>query len=219
MSLEPSTSGKALLLTTNTEVSIAPKLHARQNGSVSTTTNGKAKKKRARGANSVGDGTATPLTEASSSASAEESAKLSNRVLRVLPQGLVPNVSRYSTSSETGTVPAYVSRATLAAQDGETGSTSNPRPWRARIRRLPPPADPSQEQASGALASSPAPRVLVPNGDISKNPSSQKPAEKVSDGVILVWSPEVVVPEGHIVLSGQTEDVEDWDMVRCVPPR
>ena len=219
MSLEPSASGKALLLTTSTEVSIAPKLHARQNGSTGTSLNGKAKKKKARGANGATESVATSAPEATSSTLADETAKLSNRVLRVLPRYLVPDCSASNNSAEIDTVFGYVSRATLAAQDGKIGTTSNPQPWRARIRRLLPPADPSQEQAPGAPTLSPAPRVLIPNGDTSNSKNAPKPTEQVHDEVILVWSPEVAVPEGHLVLSSQIEDVEDWDMVRCVLSR
>lgn len=200
VSLEPS--GKALLLTTSTEVSIAPKLHTRQNGSAGSVTNGKPGKKKARGTTGV-DASGTPTTETIASSATGETAKLSSCVLRVLP-------SRFSLlpPEETDTVFAYVSRATLVAQCRAKETT----PWRVRVRKLPPPTDPSQEQASGAPILPPVPRVLIPNGETS---GDSQPAEEAHNELILAWSPDVAIPDGHIILSGKIETIENWDVVRC----
>ncbi|KAH9840780.1 AAA-domain-containing protein [Rhodofomes roseus] len=215
VSLEPSTAGKALLLTTSTEVSIAPKLHSRQNGSAGPAVNGKTKQKKHRGANGKVNGVSTPAEDLSGSIPNGEAAKLPVRVMRVLPHRLVPSSPTTSHRlPDADVVIAYVSRAALTSLAEASGSASNPSPWRARVRRLPPPSDPSQEQNSGGPASPPAPRVLVPNGEASAAKAPSQPPEKARDEVVLVWSPEVPVPEGHVVISGQIENVEDWDMVR-----
>ncbi|TFY54857.1 hypothetical protein EVJ58_g8610 [Rhodofomes roseus] len=215
VSLEPSTAGKALLLTTSTEVSIAPKLHSRQNGSAGPVVNGKTKQKKHRGANGKVNGVSTPAEDLSGSTPNDEAAKLPVRVMRVLPHRLVPSSPTTSHRlPDADVVIAYVSRAALTSLAEASGSASNPSPWRARVRRLPPPSDPSQEQNSGGPASPPAPRVLVPNGEASAAKAPSQPPEKARDEVVLVWSPEVPVPEGHVVISGQIENVEDWDMVR-----
>ncbi|KZT66890.1 AAA-domain-containing protein [Daedalea quercina L-15889] len=214
VSLEPSTAGKALLLTTSTEVSIAPKLHARQSTSGSAIANGKTKQKRHRGLNGKVSGTSTPTASDTRAGptSKDEAAKLLTRAMRVLPQRLLQSPpAPIIPVRETDAVLAYVSRATLTSQGETSGSPSDPQPWRARIRRLSPPSDPSQEQAHGAPTSPLVPRVLVPNGEAKG--AAQTP-EQVRDEVVLVWSPAVFVPEGHIVLRGQVDDVEDWDMVR-----
>ncbi|KAH9929150.1 AAA-domain-containing protein [Fomitopsis serialis] len=216
--VEPSTSGKALLLTTSTEVSIAPKLHARQNGAV---VNGKTKQKKHRSANGKVDGISGPAEGHAGPTPADEVIRSPARMMRVLPQRLVSLPSMLVNSSqESDVIVAYVSKATLGAQNEPSGSSSDPLPWRARVRRLSPPSDPSQEQASGAPTAPPAPRVLIPNGEASNTKALSQPPEKVRDEVVLIWSQGVPVPEGHIVPCGQIECVEDgtWLRVSFVAP-
>ncbi|KAH9929156.1 uncharacterized protein B0H18DRAFT_219979 [Fomitopsis serialis] len=72
-------------------------------------------------------------------------------------------------------------------------SSFDPLPWRARVRRLSPPSDPSQEQPSGAPRTPPAPRVLVPNSEALNTKALSQPPEKARDEVVLIWSQDVPV--------------------------
>ncbi|GBE85761.1 Peroxisome biosynthesis protein [Sparassis crispa] len=211
--LEPSTSGKALLLTTSTEVSIAPKLRRKAGASGSrggpTAINGSSGSTKVNGINGGINGV-SKLKQGNDVPHKDAGKKRrQTRTLRVLPQRIFPP----SSPVDSEVAIAYVSRAVLASLDEEPQAVKRVKSWRAVVRRVRPPADPTQEQAGhgpSALAA-PAPRVLVPNAD---GVNGRPPSPAQNDEVVVVWSPEVTIPGGHIVFHGIVDGVDDWDLVR-----
>lgn len=202
VSSDPS-SGKALLLTTSTEVSIAPKLRAKQK-SVRAQPDAKG------------------LTKASTSASGESSrsaapqkAKTSYpaRTLRLLPQR---HLGRYPTPLPTssGQSLGFVSYRTLLSLYPDRFPGQKLHGWQVTVRRVSPPVNPDKETSTHTPSIAPTPRVLVPNGDPSS--SKGKTPEPTKDELTAVWSPDVPVPDGHIALAGGCDNAEDWDLVRYV---
>ncbi|KAI0919744.1 hypothetical protein AcV5_001721 [Taiwanofungus camphoratus] len=214
VSLEPSTNGKASLLTTSTEVSIAPKLRSKSNASAThgilygALENGKHN-----GVNESVNGTGIGKQDRTVSTVKTVRKKKQTRTLRSLPQRLMPSTSSLTslTGDEADLTVAYVSRVTLCSLSEEFPPSPTVKSWRALLRRIPPPSDPTQE-LTPAPSADPAPRVLVPNGE----PSAVKPPplSAVNDEVVLVWSSSIPMPEGHIVLQGSVDGIEDWDLVR-----
>ncbi|KAJ7350362.1 P-loop containing nucleoside triphosphate hydrolase protein [Mycena albidolilacea] len=137
VSIQPESKGSALLLTTNTEVSIAPKLHSQKRPQVNGTPNG-----------------APPATAtAAPNEASVPSPPVSPQTLRVLPPHLLGLPFPEHTGPE---VLAYVSPATFSllhpsAPIDETVYHKTP------LKRLHPPADPSAPSPSAAP---PVTRVL-----------------------------------------------------------
>ncbi|RDX44678.1 AAA-domain-containing protein [Lentinus brumalis] len=202
VSLQPST-GKALLLTNSTEVSIAPKV--------------RAKTKQSKGlVNSKG----TKTTGAMNGSSAEdtpalEKAKASKhaKTLRLLPQRFLRDLPS-ATASTSGETLAFVSFRTLLSVYPQASSTQQLRGWRAVVRRLAPPVSPGKDEASTSPLAQATPRVLVPNGESSSKPAAGTTPAK--DEVLVMWSPDIPVPDGHVALQQPCEGAEDWDLVRLV---
>ncbi len=200
VSLQPST-GKALLLTNSTEVSIAPKV--------------RAKTKQSKGSvNSKG----TKTTGAMNGSSAEdtpalEKAKASKhaKTLRLLPQRFLRDLPS-ATASTSGETLAFVSFRTLLSVYPQASSTQQLRGWRAVVRRLAPPVSPGKDEASTSPLAQATPRVLVPNGESSSKPAAGTTPAK--DEVLVMWSPDIPVPDGHVALQQPCEGAEDWDLVR-----
>ncbi|KAL7278137.1 hypothetical protein ACG7TL_008108 [Trametes sanguinea] len=198
VSLEPST-GKALLLTTSTEVSIAPKVR------------GKAKAAKA-----------TPDSKSTVTANgahgqqppaAEKKAPRPTRTLRILPKHLLEQ-SAQSTFNGSEVPLAYVSYKTLASLNVQCSSSPRLNGWRATVRRISPPASPDQEHGAPSAVSQPAPRVLKPNGEPSSSQVAPSDSETLRNEVVVVWSPDVPVPDGHVALQGGCDNAEDWDLVK-----
>lgn len=219
VSVEPASSGKALLLTTSTEVSIAPKTRgppgSKLNGSVSS-----ASTKTSSGKTRV-NGAALEDTKFNSTVSEDdaEQRKKRTQILRHLPARVLPPFSPTCPALENGSVLAlgFVSKHTLAIISGtDPSSEVIPKPWRAKVWRVASPVDPSGPPA-GANASGPAmPRILQPTDpNAPKGPSSTTNVEKPPENEILVaWSPDVPVPGGHITLHGSVGGIEDWDLTK-----
>ncbi|CDO70672.1 hypothetical protein BN946_scf184761.g10 [Trametes cinnabarina] len=200
VSLEPPT-GKALLLTTSTEVSIAPKVRSK---SKPTKAAPKSSSKTATAVNGVNGHSA--------SAVAKEAARPS-RTLRLLPKRVLEN-SRQDVLNGSDAPLAYVSFKTLASLNAWPSVSSPPRAWRASVRRAAPPASPDQEPRGASAVSQPVARVLKPNGEASSSKVASVESDATQNEVIVLWSPDVPVPDGHVALSEGCENAEDWDLVR-----
>lgn len=203
VSLNPSTNGKALLLTSGTEVSIAPKTRGKVNGTASPAARTEAQQKV--------DAKAKEAKEAE-----EQESRI--RVLRTLPSRILSSMQPSCPSLDKGSVAAvgFVSRTFLNELAGQS-LFAKPNAWIASIDRLPPPIDPSQEQSG--LTASPippaAPRVLLAQDpDAPRAPPSVAVDEVLQNQIIVSWSAEVPVPDDHVLLHGSVGGVEDWDYVK-----
>ncbi|KAF7970317.1 hypothetical protein HWV62_24390 [Athelia sp. TMB] len=193
VSIDPHSKSDALLLTTNTEVSIAPKLRS--------TTSTPASKKAA------GSSFATTASTASSK---EKSAEATTpfHILRVLP----PSIIHLVTDSAAYTRPepiALTSKATfdiLTAQINLFGATEAKEVGEhfhhATLRHLPGPLDPSAPTPGAAPAAVPIAKVITAKDPSSAQPKSDDAAKTVGDKgaevVLLGW--RAGIPEHHVVL-------------------
>ena len=128
------------------------------------------------------------------------------RTLRLLPKRYISTLS----VADNPEVPlAFVSYRILLSlyPDGVNGQKLHG--WKALVRRVAPPANPDKEGSSTPSATSIAPKVLVPGGD-----TKQEPTSKPSNEVLVMWSPEVPVPDGHVTLVSGCDNAEDWDLVK-----
>ncbi|KAF7794446.1 hypothetical protein EIP86_005580 [Pleurotus ostreatoroseus] len=210
VSVEPQAKGKALLLTTSTEVSIAPKTRTAQvNGNTSaksSLTNGKSN-------GTLPDKGKAKVTEAPTEDEIERRRKCT-RVLRHLPARILPSFSPTCPTLEDGSVLAvgFVAKHTLNMLTDQPHDAT-PKTWVAQVWRLPPPADPSAPSGSQNPALPAAPKVLVPTDSNTKG-SSVTDEKKPDNEILVAWSPELPVPGGHISLHGSVASIEDWDQVR-----
>ncbi|RPD58266.1 AAA-domain-containing protein [Lentinus tigrinus ALCF2SS1-7] len=202
VSLQPST-GKALLLTNSTEVSIAPKVRAKTKQAKGASVN---KAGKAASVNGPPSQTTPPPEKVKAPRPAKTLRLLPQRFLRDLP------LSAARTSGETL---AFVSYTTLLSLYPQAHPTEQLGGWRAVVRRLAPPTNPDKEAAPTSPLAQAVPRVLVPNGESSSSKLSAG-ATPAKDEVLVVWSPDVPVPDGHVALQQQCEGAEDWDLVRLV---
>ena len=147
VSTEPA-SGKALLLTNSTEVSIAPKLRSKTKVPKTGTDS-----KRASHATMTVNGSA-PSTSA-----ATEKIKVTRaaRILRLLPQRFLRDMtdSAYSRYEEPL---AFVSYKTLLSLYPHASPAQQLKGWRATVRRIPPPPSPDKDATPTSPAIPPAPR-------------------------------------------------------------
>ncbi|KAK7473010.1 Peroxisome biosynthesis protein pex1 [Stygiomarasmius scandens] len=194
VSLDPRPKNNALLLSTNTEVSIAPKLHSRQQKALSKSTS----------KDNSSSSNGTPIT-ASSSAKSKPTLNTTSQTLRVLPR----RVPSLHTPTYNGTeILGYVSLRTFANlfPSTEPGTTTY---RKVAYRRLQPPSDPSESQ-SGQEPALPAPKVLNPG---EKEKDKSEPVTE-SDDVFICSTAGIV--EQHIVFPNLPKDVEEWDLVRFI---
>ncbi|EIW52807.1 AAA-domain-containing protein [Trametes versicolor FP-101664 SS1] len=205
VSLEPS-AGKALLLTASTEVSIAPKVRSKTKGAKAGS-DAKAAQKAAPLANGVnGDHAPSPEKKSVSGLS---------RTLRLLPKRMLVGAPQaHSVSDGPETPIAYVSYTTLAGLRPTQPPSSQLHAWRASIRRIPPPANPARESEPASAPSQRAPRVLIPNGEAGSSKASAAASTPPRNEVVVVWSPDVYVPDGHVSLQAGCDNAEDWDLIR-----
>lgn len=187
VSLDPSDKGKALLLTTSTEVSIAPKTRAKPQASQN-------------------NGAKSPVPKekgAIPSVPAPSRPKKNTQILRSLPIRSVPLLKIFSSIDDSL---AYVSRATFLELTGRVGQVEL-QTHRAEIKRIRPPVDPSGTPGAPVPAAPSVTKLLN-----SQTKEEEKPKSDLS--VLLVTSDQV--PDRHILLSNSVDGVEDFDLVRCV---
>ncbi len=211
VSVEPQAKGKALLLTTSTEVSIAPKTRA--NGSTSsksTSTN--------RQTNGTPQGKGKAKTTESTTEEEVERRRKRTVILRNLPTRILPSFSPTCPALDDGTMLAvgFVSKSTINSLTDQPRDAT-PRTWVAKVWRLTPPSDPSASSGSQSALAPAIPRVLVPSDPNNKGPSVVD-EKKPSNEILVAWSPELPVPGRHISLHGSVAGIEDWDQVRSVYP-
>ncbi|KAI8995209.1 AAA-domain-containing protein [Trametes punicea] len=200
VSLEPST-GKALLLTTSTEVSIAPKV--------------RSKGKPAKASDPKSTSTQVNGVKSHQSPTPEKKTRHPSRTLRLLSRRLFERSSESARNASD--VPlAYVSYKTLVGLKALPSPSSQLNGWRATVQRLPPPASPDQESGPASTTSQLVPRVLKPNGETSSSKTTSSTSSTLRNEVIVVWSPDVPVPDGHIALRAGVVNEDDWDLVKVV---
>jgi peroxin-1 len=202
----------AALLTTDTEVSIAPKSHkkSRTETKVSSTT----------------------TIEPSAVPSTHEKPSYPSEILRVLPARLVRS-SDSTTPPRDGKSRAYIHPYTLSLLTGTRYIPFDPNPnpprsgwWCARARLLEPPKDPTDivnssngnntNAKSNAEADDGEAKVLHPG---SKGEAGVKEDEgNAKDGWEVWLGISDRVLETHVVFVGEMKvEVGDWDLVRCAP--
>lgn len=196
VNLNPQSQGNVLLLTTNTEVSIAPKLHRLSRGPTTTARSGLA------AAGNVG----TSLTKEANIT--EDAMQQSAQILRVLPQRIVHPCPEYIGSELT----AYVSPSTfshlkpLHKFSKDAGMVVC---FQSTLSRLQPPVDPSLITSQSSPA--PVPRILKPEASENFNHVDGK-QDSAAGSVFVGWAEGV--PDNHIVFPAFPDGVEEWDLVQ-----
>ncbi|KJA20005.1 hypothetical protein HYPSUDRAFT_204070 [Hypholoma sublateritium FD-334 SS-4] len=186
--------GNALLLTTNTEVSIAPKLHRnREAPSTNPPINGHA----AVSPKPTINGTATAAAPSATTKTASE-------ILRVIPSRLVSG-STYPEHSGLELL-AFVSPRTLDQLEPLLADRTPSWFHHAAFKKLAAPHDPS---ASSSDVPAPEPTTRVLNAAAREDPV---PAKLVPGDIYIGTSKEI--PSGHIVFSALPDGLEEWDLVR-----
>ncbi|KAL1723778.1 P-loop containing nucleoside triphosphate hydrolase protein [Schizophyllum commune] len=188
-SLDVSSKSNAALLTTDTEISIAPKPHRRG----AHTSKGRA-----------------PAEPSSFDVPSKLQAHPKSTVLRVLPSRLSAPAPEYTGPELLG----YVSKATFRKLDGASGSPAAASELpagtykKARVKRLSPPVDPLAGPSTSSEAA-PAPRILSAGKEAStEEKKSEDDAEVVYVGILDG------IPDRSIVLPMLTHGIEEWDMVK-----
>ncbi|KAG6813748.1 hypothetical protein H0H92_007700 [Tricholoma furcatifolium] len=196
VSLSPSLKDSALLLTTDTEVSIAPKLHGSNRR-----TDAKPRQDKD-----------TPKTNGDV-ATKDTKQILTTHVLRVLPQGTFPSaLPEYAGTELVG----YISAATFEKLFSlDTVQRGDLQCFNATFKRLVPPADPSSSSSSAAPPpAAPTTRVIKPNASGS-NDTLEDDVQR--EDIIFVGSLKGLV-DGHIVFPAVPKGVEDWDLLALSLP-
>ncbi|KAJ3749282.1 P-loop containing nucleoside triphosphate hydrolase protein [Lentinula detonsa] len=159
VSLDPQAKNNVLLLSTNTEVSISPKLHPnRRPHAKKTTVNG--------GSASSENSVPKPIL------------KQPFQILRVLPAHILPKPLNSHSGSE---VMGYVSASTLVRIIPATRDMAKQRTChKASVKRLEPPVDP-EISTTRAVETAPEPKVLNPG---EKNQQSEESSESIYIGEI-----------------------------------
>lgn len=183
--LDPQSKGNALLLTTNTEVSIAPKLH-KSNAVPSKKADITSKPPRR-----------FPVSTSSSKPQPQGTIASTTKTLRVLPPRLLHGVAFTDTTGPD--ILSYVAPGTFEEQ------ASDSQFCHAQLRRFPAPVDPSTPP------SEPTPQDATPRNLKLGEGDKQEDDKQISSVVIGTQSD---VPPQHIVLSALPEGVEEWDIVR-----
>ncbi|KAF8170325.1 P-loop containing nucleoside triphosphate hydrolase protein [Mycena galopus ATCC 62051] len=190
VSIQPESKGNALLLSTNTEVSIAPKLHVRKQPPQQV------------------NGTQNAAPPSASPNDASPSTPHPSAALRVLPPHLLGLPFPEHTGSQ---VLAYVSPSTFAFLHPATSPTDAVY-YKTLFKRLPPPADPSSSALPPAPAATPTPRVLKAGSeaDPSPSPNVEELYVRAVEGV----------PESHVVVAFVSAGavIEEWDLLRLSRP-
>ncbi|GJE90322.1 PEX-1N and AAA domain-containing protein [Phanerochaete sordida] len=203
VSLTPSTSGKALLVTSGTELSIAPKTRGMANG---TSVNGSSSKSKTGANRDTAVKTQLPAEP--------EKKRRRAHILRTLPTRVLSPCNPSCSSLEDGSVSAiaFVSKRLLSSLSDSPSDP--PRSWRAAVTRIAGPQDPTQETNAPAASAPQVPRILMPT-----DPGASKATDPVLSGapanqILVAWAPEIAVPDGHIVVYGSVADLAEWDQAR-----
>ncbi|KAJ6603141.1 P-loop containing nucleoside triphosphate hydrolase protein [Mycena sp. CBHHK59/15] len=193
VSIEPQTKGNALLLTTNTEVSIAPKLY---------------NKKQPRPVNGSANGLVTNGTKASTSAAVKDMPSydpaVSPQLLRVMPPHLLGLPFPEHAGPE---ILAYVSPATFSSLHPSSSGEDSVY-YKTSVRRLSPPSDPLSPPTINATPA--VPRVLVA-GNTDTGPSDS------GDTTELYVRGVNGVPGSHVAIL-PVQGLEEWYLVRLSRP-
>ena len=191
VSFEPS-SAKAVLLTNDTELSVAPKTRHQWN----------SKKHIANGEN--------PVMKSDPAMTSPTARTLSYTVLlRVLPASMFSD--HLPSLPDFGSV-IFVSQRMLSIARLEGLLPSDPKTTLiADVKRLDPPIDPG--------AANPSPSDAAPIAKVL-NPSEATKREDVKEELSKVGHVRVIgmdgVPGGQMIVIGGVDGVEDWDVVRQV---
>lgn len=191
-----------LLLTTNTEVSIAPKPH-RSQGPTSSSMSSK-----------TGFTTAqTTDTPSPKEVNITENAVRRNaQILRVLPKRIIrPPCSEY-TGSE---LIAYVSPSAflqLKPFDKSIKDTTTISCFQTAFKRLPPPIDPS----SPASPTSPTPIARIMKPEAADKVNHLNSQQDSAPGRLYVGCTEGI-PENHMVFPALPDTIQEWDLVQLSP--
>jgi len=186
--MDPESLDNALLLTTNTEVSITPKLHLVQQ-TADGVLNERASSKSARTTGS--DKTVRFTSEA--------------QVLRVLP-------TRFACTPLPGyqglELVAYVSPITFSELHPSSKGKSTVY-LQTTIKRLVPPQEPSRQSSSLSPG-----QATAPISPASKpGAHDKKPGHENGEKSHIFIAPVANLPQGHILFPATPYEIEDWDIV------
>ncbi|KAF9510428.1 hypothetical protein BS47DRAFT_1347980 [Hydnum rufescens UP504] len=208
VSTDPPSSSRAVLLSTDTEVSIAPKL---RNGRNHPETKAKSS-------------TQAPSNTSSDSSAGPKSSKLlaigRPIVLRVLPSrvAVLPE-----SPDELEDIIAYVSPSTLAGISNQDLPLASPNlTSSASIRRLKPPTTLGISSIIDASASAapppvpPAAKLIQPKDGKVSALSGTVPGPDQGDERVVLYCLSGI-PEHHILVRGALPNLSDWDLVLVSP--
>lgn len=198
VSLAPSTKGNAALLTTDSEVSIAPKTHARQKA--------------------IG-GAPSSISQDGTAKKDPAKASLPATVLRVLPTRLIARFSPSSTCYNRPETLAYIHPymfSNLAQSRYPMKEDMKDVFLKFSYRLLDPPQnplDPPRNDNANAETQEPAAQVLHPGGK-SEPPAAEKTSSNVSTEIFMLvgWSDKVL--ESHVYFPYGLEGVSDWHWIQ-----
>lgn len=197
VSLTPSTRSNAALLTTDSEVSIAPKMHARQKA--------------------VG-GVPSSISQDATANKDPAKPSLPATVLRVLPTRIINRFSPPPASYNRTEVLAYIHPyifANLAQSRYPMKEDMGDVFLRFSYRLLDPPEDPLAPRNTNANteAQEPVAQVLHPGGK-SEPPVAEKTPSNVSAEKFLIvgWSTKVL--ESHVYFPYGLEGARDWHWIQ-----
>lgn len=195
------TKNNVLLLTTNTEVSIAPKLHRSQGPTPSSASS--SSKSRVTTSQTNGG----PAKEANV---AEDEVRRNVRILRVLPKRLLRRPFSEYTGAE---LIAYVSPSAFSKLKPFHEFNNNRETivcFQMALKRLPPPIDPL---TTSPIPSTSTPRILKPETtDRANGVDGQQ--DGASGSIFVGWVDDI--PKNHIVFPALPDGVEEWDLVQSV---
>ena len=178
--------GEGMLLGTDTEVSIAPKL--RRTGEPASTSN-------------VNSALATSRPNES----------LPSQILRVVPLCVLPSALPSSFSRERLDVPAYVSHRVYTELTRSSPTETQEHFYKASIKRLKPPSDPI-DSSTNSKPPSPVPKVLTIGGGEDKEVQGEDGGVKW----VYIGPMEGIPEKHILFPQGGIGDVQSWYLVRCV---
>jgi len=188
---------------------------------------------------------------------AKKQDKLVSHVLRLLPSHLVPTFRESQSDNGTvDKVIAYVSPMTMATLLGlrylhfgdfvdrepvsdaassaslsekATGTSAHSKYiLQARVRRLPPPSDPTNTSPkAGPSPAPPSERVLHSSEsagksrDVGSDKEGKREAKNDTSEIWIMFDTALYIPYSHLVITGALDAVlsgslRDWDLIRCV---
>jgi peroxin-1 len=187
VSLDPQSKSNALLLTTNTEVSIQPKLHPKPD----TVVTASSKIPRSKPPSQI--------------LRVLPSRFLIAPTIHTSPQPLA-HISR--------SILALLTKTPLHPSDPTLPTTTY---YKCTLRRLLPPASPSPPSSKNPPAPPTPHVFHPSDGDDRPTSANTKGSSSANSEVYVAWRPEVPVPEGHIVLEAGfsgVDGIEEWDLIQ-----